>query len=524
MDYISWIHILLVNIRRLIVTEYSFFYDEASHSRKITKETVNDAKFSPFFVAVITGYKNENNKSILNNHKALEEKFKSIRHLSELKSKTIETEQFKWGFKSINKNNIFLVDEYLDFFIQNNLYIYIAVINKIEYVVNQLLKDYKNSFFLDADSLRYSVTKLISTYNPPKVYESIFNNDNTFIKSLIEFANTQRKLNGGLEHKEVENKIIDELLVILSGYNKSFIIDWSYEIAFIGFKEYLKETNKTQVSLVIDKEGCGKTLLAAKRIGFINAIEIDSKESHGIRISDMIAGLISKLIVSIEKDLRYDSIDQIVSLKLLSSEWFDIDDKRFNLYKKLHHVVNIQNSAWYKTYSGNYSDAFIYFQCILNYFASFKDLNELKSIDNFKQQTNLNNYALDQLHKRFDMMKFKLPIEFVEKNKKDYYYNKKGAKTYFDFRKHSILPMFESNKNKNSSMVYNVLSVGFFGNMEQPCLTVDDKGTPVCYLLPMQLLDWTIYCIGIANMGEDLFPCFMEFGIQNGRQYAEFKL
>lgn len=341
---------------------------------------------------------------------------------------------------------------------------------------------------------------------------------------MIEFANIQRKLNSGLEHKEVENQILDEILVILSGYNKNFVIDWSYEIAFIGFKEYLKETNKKQVSLFIDKEGYGKTLLAAKRIGFINAIEIDSKESPGIRISDMMTGIISKFIVSIEKDLQYDSTKQITSLIFLSSEWFDIDEKRFNLYKKLHHIVSAQNSAWYKTFSGNYSDSFIYFQCILNYFVSFKDLNELKSIDNCKHQTNLNNYALDQLHKRFDKMKLKLPIERVEKNEKEYYYNKKGAKTYFDFRKHKILHVFESSKNKNSSMVYKVLSVGFFGNMEQPCLTIDDKGTPVCYLLPMQLLDWTIYCVGIANMGEDLFPCLVEFGNHNGRQYADFKL
>ena len=504
--------------------EYRFFYDETSHSRKITKETVKETKFSPFFISVITGYKNQHEIVILNEHKSFEDKFKLLRHLTELKSDTLETKQFKWGFKSINKNNITLIDEYFDFFIKKNLYIYIAVINKIEYVVNQLLKDYKNSFLLDADSLRYSITKLISTYNPIAVCESMFNNDGTFIKSLIDFANEQREFNGNLEHKKIENKIIDELIIILSNYNKEFVIDWGYEIAFIGFKQYLKETNKSLVRLYIDKEGYGETLLAARKVGFINAIEIDSKESQGIRISDMLAGLISKFISSIEKDLRYESLDQALSLKLLSCEWFDIDEKRFNLYRKLHHIVSNQNNAWYKTFSGNYSDAFIYFVCILNYFVSFKELNTFKSIDNITHQTNLNNFAIDQLRKRFDMMKIKLPIEFVEETNKDYYFNKKGAKTYFDFRKHNILPVFESNNNKESCSVYQVLSVGFFGNMEQPCLTIDEKEKPVCYLLPMQLLDWAIYCIGIANMDDDLFPCLVEFGIQNGRKYAEFKL
>jgi len=504
--------------------EYSFFYDEASHSRRITKETVNDNKFSPFFIAVITGYKNQSEKVILNEHNVFEDKFKNLRHLSELKSDTLETKQFKWGFKSININNISLIDEYLDFFIRNDLYIYIAVINKIEFVVNQLLRDYKNSFILDADSLRYSISKLISTYYPKDVIESIFDNDDTFIQALTEFAIAQKKLNGELEHKEIENKILDELLIILSGYNKHFIIDWSYEIAFIGFNEYLKEKNIKQINLIIDKEGFGKTLLAAKKTGFINAFEIDSKESRGIRISDMMAGFISKFITSIENDLQYDSINQITSLKYLSSEWFDIDEQRFGLYKKLHHVVNTQNSAWYKTFSGNYSDAFIYFQCILNYFFSFKFLSEFKSIRNDQHQINLNNYALDQLHKKFDKMKFKIPFERIEKNEKDYYYNKKGAKTYFDFRKHNILPVFESNNNKNSSMVYNVLSVGFFGNMEQLCLTIDEKGNSICYLLPMQLLDWAVNCVGLAGMGEDLFPNLVEFGTHKGRHFADFKL
>jgi len=390
--------------------KYSFFYDEASHSRKITKETVNDKNFSSFFIAVITGYENQKEEIVLREHKSFEDKFKLLRHLSELKSDTIETKQFKWGFKSINRNNISLIDEYLEFFIRNDLYIYIAVINKIEYVVNQLLRDYDNRLLLDAESLRYSTTKLISTYRPKKVIDSIFENDESFIQTFTKFIIDQIKLNGDLKHKKFENKILHELLYILGGYNKHFIVDWNYEVAFIGFNKYLKESKIKQVSLYIDKEGFEKTLLAAKKSGITNAIEIDSKDSHGIRISDMIVGIISKFITSIEKDLKYDSINQIESLTFLSSEWFDIDEKNFSLYRKLHHVVNIQNSAWYKFFSGNYSDAFIYFQCILNYFVSFKHLSEFKSVRNHQHQINLNNYALDQLFKYFDRMKAKRTI------------------------------------------------------------------------------------------------------------------
>lgn len=71
-------------------------------------------------------------------------------------------------------------------------------------------------------------------------------------------------------------------------------------------------------------EGNGKTLNAAKRIGFKEAYEVDSKDSVGIRIADMLAGLVSKFLKNIDSDLKYNSPEEAKKLKLLSNEWFSV--------------------------------------------------------------------------------------------------------------------------------------------------------------------------------------------------------
>ena len=58
---------------------------------------------------------------------------------------------------------------------KNNLLVYVTCQNKIEFLVNQLLSLYPNDLFVDADLLRYSVTKIINQYMPRDVIDAIYN-------------------------------------------------------------------------------------------------------------------------------------------------------------------------------------------------------------------------------------------------------------------------------------------------------------------------------------------------------------
>ena len=69
---------------------------------------------------------------------------------------------------------------------------------------------------------------------------------------------------------------------------------------FDGFKKYLTEKDISNYNLIIDKEGKdeerSKTLKAAREIGLYNSDEADSTECQGLRMADMMAGIISKLL------------------------------------------------------------------------------------------------------------------------------------------------------------------------------------------------------------------------------------
>ena len=151
------------------------------------------------------------------------------------------------------------------------------------------------------------------------------------------------------------------MLIILDDYEDNFIINWDYRTSFEGFKLFAQEKNIKNYTLIIDKEGNGKTLNAAIQESISNASEQDSKNTIGIRITDIIAGIVSRFIISINNALAYKNMQDGSNLKFLDDKWFLIDEKRFECYKLLKKVIVDLNSTWYKTYCTNYSDNFLYF-------------------------------------------------------------------------------------------------------------------------------------------------------------------
>lgn len=141
---------------------------------------------------------------------------------------------------------------------------------------------------------------------------------------------------------------------------------------------FLKERLIKAFSLVIDKEGQGNTLESAKSESIIDAVEVDSINCVEVRIADMIASIVSRFIVSIHNALSYKSIEDGKNLKFLDCKWFEIDEKRFNVYKIIKKVIIDLNSSCYKTYCSQYSDDFLYFIALINYFDSFSNYEEFK--------------------------------------------------------------------------------------------------------------------------------------------------
>ena len=498
------------------MSKYSFYYDESEHSRKINYKTICASNYYDNFVTMIVGWSSEKD-DILQRHAAFETKYADRKDRNgEIKSTMLQQKQFKYGFASLKKQNAQFVDDFLSLF-DKDIHIYFSVSSKIEYLVLQVFKGYRNSIFIDADLIKYSITKALVVYRPQKIIKCIYESPKDFLEELKNFFQERiecNKNNPKLKHKETE--AFQQILFILNDISDALEIDWNYHLSFDGFKKYLTEKNISNYNLIIDKEGNNeeksKTLKAAREIGLDNSEEADSTEYPGLRIADMMAGIISKLLKGLCDSLRYQSLDESTNKKILDTSWFCLNEIQFGLYKKLYRLICEWQPAWYKSYSGIYSDDLVVLISLLNFMNHFESVEQIQ-VDLDKQGEYFNAFACDQLERYFNRRRCKLPIEPVVPFDEESYLNQRGGKVYFDSRKQPLLPLHED------FQTFDVLSVG----MDQkftPTVTILKDEVSECFQLPNELSEWVYRVIGMAAMGMNPFPAKVVFFKINERYCA----
>lgn len=137
--------------------------------------------------------------------------------------------------------------------------------------------------------------------------------------------------------KEQENEAFENILYILDDISAIPELQWDYRMPFSGFAKYLREEQIKNYALILDKEGeqneASRTIQAACEMGLSNVTEENSKDSCGLRMADMMAGIISKLLKALCDELHYHSIAEGTEKKLLSTKWFQLNEAQLNLYK-----------------------------------------------------------------------------------------------------------------------------------------------------------------------------------------------
>jgi hypothetical protein len=141
----------------------------------------------------------------------------------------------------------------------------------------------------------------------------------------------------------------------------------------VGFRKYLNELNVQEYTMIIDREGDKeKTLNSAGRVGLKNYTDGDSKAYFGIRMADMLAGLMTKIMKELSTSLKPSNVNNYTKKCLLNEKWFVLDERQLKLYKKMYHIVWKMNNAWYKFFSGIFSDDLIEFTTLLAFMNRFE--------------------------------------------------------------------------------------------------------------------------------------------------------
>lgn len=499
------------------MSKFEFYYDETEHSRKINYNTVSAANYYDNFVTMIVGWSSEKNE-ILHRHAAFEEKYADRKDRNgEIKSTMFQQKQFRYGFASLNKQNTQFVSDFLSLFDENS-HIYFSVGSKIEYLVLQLFHGYRHRFLVDTDLMKYSITKALVMYRPQEILKCLYESSEDFLEKLKKFFRDRIEHNeNNSKLKQAETRAFQEILLVLDDISESPVLDWDYHMSFDGFKKYLGEKGIQDYTLIIDKEGKeeeeSKTLKAAREVGLDNSDESNSTLYPGLRMADMLAGIISKLLKGLCDSLRYKSLDEGTSKKILDTGWFCLNEVQLELYKKLYRIICEWQPAWYKSYSGIYSDDLIVFNALLNFMNHFESVEQIRA-DIDMQGEYFNAFACEQLERYFNQRKFKLPVEPVVPFDEESYLNQRDGKVYFDCEKQPLLPLY------GSTQTFEVLSVGVDQNFT-PTVTVLKDGESVCFRLPEELSEWACSVVGMALMGIRIFPANVTFSKVKGKYDAK---
>jgi hypothetical protein len=146
--------------------------------------------------------------------------------------------------------------------------------------------------------------------------------------------------------------------------------------------------NIEKVNVIIDEEGTNKIYESAKEIGFNSVSQINSKQSAGIRISDMLCGFIARIMRGLYEDTKNDITIPYKEQHLFSTNWFKVSKEQFNLYKIIAQYFKIYHEIFYSSYVSIYFDLFSEFIGLIYYFDNYNDY------DDYRKQTLKDHYEL----------------------------------------------------------------------------------------------------------------------------------
>ena len=385
---------------------YHFFYDETEHSRKINYQTITASNYYDNFISVIVGWLSEDEDRIKDRYLGFETKYEFRKVNGELKSQTMKARDLRLGFASLNKNTVGFYDDLISLY-DENILIYLSVASKIEHIINQLLRDYHNNALVNTNYMKYSIIKTINVYRPQKLIEAIYSKPQVFIDELRSFLKNQIAQNQtDIVLKERENQAYKEILMILDDAERLESLEWTYFTPFDGFRKLLIEMNIEDYQLIIDRDGDGShTLNTALYEGLQNVSEKDSKDYVGIRMADMLAGLISKLMQSLKLALTNNYKAGEIKKTLLDSGWFSLNQKQLDLYKKLYRVICENNNHWYQIYSGIYSDDLVSFVALLQFMNHFEDATMIRNSEVKMLPEYYNAFVCERLQERYSIIR-----------------------------------------------------------------------------------------------------------------------
>lgn len=380
-------------------TGYAFYFDETYHDKAITLKNnqlnILADNLLDDYIGFFWGTRETNIDSISAKLLAFEKKYIAcfgLQDKKELKTRNFSNNQFKSGIHGFSSVMLGFYTDLFNLCGNEKMIFQINVVSKMEVLTRRLFPDQnwfvQNGFIYD--SFIYSFSKLLVYYNHPDLVAELCNlqqaPEEDRIHTIKETISKVIEAGKDISRKEREVRIFRELLQILNypGLTVAPVNHqkWVYFINYDGLCNLLKEIsiNPRRVSLYIDDES--NTVDAAQEFDFKHVEGLSSTENVCIRLSDWLTGFIGKMIWGISHDPQIieEKLTDINRIKtenfsrrrLLSSEWFILNEAKFACYKAAATCyVRRQPHHWTLLHC-SYADHIIQFFTLLRYIDQYE--------------------------------------------------------------------------------------------------------------------------------------------------------
>lgn len=326
-----------------------FYYDESMISPFLTEHTFMAPNFYNGFVTCIVGWKKSKETEIFRKYADLI-KFLKECPTDELKSDYFKPKDFWYGFNSVSKHKIKFLLSFLKLIDSDDVFCQIVVENKISNLIACVLEPYMQIPGVNYVAMVYSVSNLILTYKPQKVIEALTSeNAEFFMREFLLFVQTLlNRPDMSLDHMSSEKNMLEQIYSVFTYCDCDLVQDsayrWDYSGPFLYLSRKLKslryDVDMINIDGCFDESGQNSVFNDACCIFDRSLLcMVDSKKSYGIQIADMFAGILSKLIVSLNRETGYGRQIQDVVVRYLSCEWFQIS-KCQDCYMTLKHIFD----------------------------------------------------------------------------------------------------------------------------------------------------------------------------------------
>lgn len=408
------------------MSNYTFYFDESMHDRKIGLSKDGDFNFmkeSSFdvYVGAFWGIRTKKLSQVNMLLTAFENKQKQTFGLTaaqELKTTTLNKKNFNYGFRSFNRDCHCFYNDLFDLIHSINPVIQITMISKMELFLRHVFSNYVFELTcINENSFYYSIAKFMIVYGTEELRNELISvrcieDMNHFIESIISELKTIKRKNQSIPRKRRENEAFEQLILILENTETASGVSqkqypFEYRFVFDGLCRLLEEKriNTKTTEVIIDNEE--KTYIAAQSFAFEKTKKLESYQSVELRMADWIVGFAGRMVVALNRDKslneHIESLSELdekdmVSKHLLSSEWFEISEESFELYKKAYQVFILDRlNEYWASMTAAYSDATTLFYSLLRYFGGFDDYSDYIRIPVNEHPDSFNSLACQDL-------------------------------------------------------------------------------------------------------------------------------